>query len=547
MTAIGENAGGPTASATPAPKAPSRWWRFAKRRWEAADTVVALVSALIFVIFAVFVALCIQGFATSVNSAQTRAQTAADIVAQETVWLTGSVVSALDLIETKLATLPATLETADKADLDRALRNLPAGSTLAIYDAQGNVVPNGGAAGLPSDISQFDYFPTLAGESEWQILPQGKSGATGDPVIVFARALGTDVFAGAALLSVPADVLRRFREPLNLGEESSINLARKDGWIIGRDPPLAEARNISETSPYWADVSASDSGTYTATSQLDGVTRIVGYRNLRDRGIAVFATVSQDTVIRNLWTSIWIVTALLVPFALVLFVGSLWTASLLRRSARTQRTLAAAVEHNEVLFREIHHRVKNNLQSVASLLQMQPIPREIKTNMGQRIAAMSAVHEHIYRSSSFETVHVKDYLQTLIASIRAGHDPSVRVVEELENVPVDREAATPLGLILNEVVSNAFKHAFADGREGVLTVHLTRTEDGRGLLTVEDNGVGFDPQTPTKGIGRRLISALTQQIGGESKFETAVDGGSLFTLTFPLASPGTPPSASPSP
>ena len=178
---------------------------------------------------------------------------------------------------------------------------------------------------------------------------------------------------------------------------------------------------------------------------------------------------------------------------------------------------------------------------------MQPIPREIKANMGQRIAAMSAVHEHIYRSGNFETVHVKDYLSTLIASIRAGHDPNVRVIEELEDLSVDREAATPLGLILNEVVSNAFKHAFGDGREGVLSVRLARLPDGRGQLTVEDNGLGFDPQTPTKGIGRRLIGALTQQVGGESRFETAVGGGSLFTLIFPLASQETRPSATPLP
>jgi two-component sensor histidine kinase len=535
MTAVGENVEGTTLPSAPTPKATSRWWPFATRRWEAADTVIALVSALIFVIFAVFVGLCVQGYATSVASAKTRAQTAANIVAQETSWLTGLVLSALDVVETKLQMLPATLEPADKADLDTALRNLPKGSTLAIYDVQGLVVPNGGAAGLPADISQMDYFATLAGQGEWLVLPQGQSGATGEPSIVFARALGTDVFAGVALLSVSADILRGFHEPLNLGQDSSVNLVRHDGWIIGRDPPLPEARNVSETSPFWPDVMTSETGTYTATSQLDGITRIVGYRNLTDLGIVVFATVSQDTIIRTLWTSIWIVSALLVPFALVLFLGSLWTARLLRRSALTQRTLAAAVAHNEVLFREIHHRVKNNLQSVASLLQMQPIPREIKTNMGQRIAAMSAVHEHIYRSGSFETVRVKNYLQTLIASIRAGHDPQVHVVEELVDLPVDRETATPLGLILNEVVSNAFKHAFPDGHEGLLTVRLARLDDGRGQLTVEDNGVGFDPQTPTKGIGRRLIAALTQQIGGESRFETAVGGGSLFTLSFPLS------------
>jgi two-component sensor histidine kinase len=517
------------------PVARATWWPFANRRWEAADTVITLVSALIFIIFAVFAALCVQGYATSVNSAKARAQTGADIVGQETRWLVGAIGSALDAVDAKLSMLPATLEVADKADLDTTLRSLPIGSRLAIYDAQGFVLPTAGAAELPADISQMDFFATLPGENDWVVLPQDDRAAEVPPVIVFARALGTDVFAGAALLSISADVLRQFHEPLNLGPDSSVNIVRSDGWMISRDPPLAGKRNIAETSPFWPEVSTSETGTYTATSQVDGVTRVVGYRNLTDLGLVVYATISQDTIVRNLWTSIWIVSALLVPFALVLFAGSLWTARLLRRSASTQRTLAKAVEHNDVLFREIHHRVKNNLQSVASLLQMQPIPREIKTNMGQRIAAMSAVHEHIYRSGNFETVHVKDYIQTLLASIRAGHDPNVQVVADLNDLPVDKDAATPLGLILNEVASNAFKHAFADGREGKVTVRLARTPEGMGQLTVEDNGVGFDPQVPAKGIGRRLIGALTQQLGGESSFETAPGGGSLFTLTFPLA------------
>jgi two-component sensor histidine kinase len=151
------------------------------------------------------------------------------------------------------------------------------------------------------------------------------------------------------------------------------------------------------------------------------------------------------------------------------------------------------------------------------------------------------VHEHIYRSNNFTTVDVKGYLQTLIESIRAGHEPGVRVIEQLEDLSVDKDAATPLGLIVNEVVANAFKHAFPDGREGLVTVTLTRDAEGRGQLTVGDNGIGFDPAQPAKGIGRRLIAALTQQLKGESRFETAAGGGSLFTLTFPLASEGTGP------
>jgi two-component sensor histidine kinase len=207
---------------------------------------------------------------------------------------------------------------------------------------------------------------------------------------------------------------------------------------------------------------------------------------------------------------------------------------MLRQSARTQARLAAALQHNDVLFREIHHRVKNNLQSVGSLLQMQPIPKEIKANMGQRIAAMSAVHEHIYRTGNFSTVLANEYLATLIENIRAGAGPNVRVVEQLETIAVDKDAATPLGLILNEVVSNAFKHAFPGGREGTITVRMEREGPDRARLTVEDNGDGFDPAAPVKGIGQRLIKALTLQIGGTSEMTTGPNG-SRFTLVFPTA------------
>jgi len=178
--------------------------------------------------------------------------------------------------------------------------------------------------------------------------------------------------------------------------------------------------------------------------------------------------------------------------------------------------------------------VKNNLQSVSSLLQMQPIPRDIKADMSRRLAAMSAVHEHIYRSSDFSTVAIKSYLDTLIDNIRAGADAKIQVVEEIEDLSVDKDVATPLGLILNEVLSNAFKHAFPDGRAGTITVQLARGDDGRGRLIVADNGVGFDPSLPAKGIGQKLIKAFAGQLGGV--VETTSGGtGSRFAMAFPLA------------
>jgi two-component system, sensor histidine kinase PdtaS len=106
------------------------------------------------------------------------------------------------------------------------------------------------------------------------------------------------------------------------------------------------------------------------------------------------------------------------------------------------------------------------------------------------------------------------------------------VVEEIEDVAVDKDAATPLGLIVNEVVSNSFKHAFADGRAGTVTVTLVAMDGGRAKLTIRDNGLGFDPSAPSTGIGRRLIRGFVAQLQGEA--QTSADG-TEFTLTFPLA------------
>ncbi|MBL8598467.1 MAG: ATP-binding protein [Devosia sp.] len=533
--------------AAPDPGKTRTWWPYAHRRWEAADTVIAVVSTLIIVIFAVFFFLCWQGFGTTLEAAKKRAQVSADIVATQSSWLLGSGLTSLRLLESKLAFEPAILDAGEKAELDGALKALPSGGSFAIYDPGGAVLPNGGAPALPPSIADKPYFAALQSGAAVEIIArQDLDSATGAPIIVMARRLGGDVNAGYVVLAMPVQALEAFFNAQALTEGSVISIGREDGIIVARYPLATEPIDLT-ASASWELISSNPSGAYEARSALDGVTRLIGFRHVPELGIITFGSVSKDAAFAGLWSAIVIILWLLVPIALALFGGSLWTAHLLRRSAQQQRTLSAAVAHNDVLFREIHHRVKNNLQSVSSLLQMQPIPREIKANMGQRIAAMSAVHEHIYRSGNFETVHVKDYLQTLIASIRAGHDPHVSVAEDLDDLPVDREAATPLGLILNEVVSNAFKHAFADGREGMVAVRLTRTPEGRGQLTVEDNGLGFDPQTPTKGIGRRLISALTQQLGGESRFETAIDGGSLFTLTFPLASPETRPSATPLP
>ena len=499
-----------------------------KRRVSAAAIVVGLASALVFAIFAIFALLCWQGYGTTIEQAKTKTQLAADVVADQLQWSMSASLTALrfiaDLGETSF-------DPANRPKIEVALDRLPSDAHLALYDATG--AAKGDADGLAESIAAEEYFGALKQGQNWVIVPVGKD----TKYMLIAQRLGGTNFVGVALLALPATLLESFWAPQNLGKDSTIAVNREDGAMVGRYPTLAGPQSATN-SPMWATIKATPNGAYTMKSPIDGIVRMVAFRHIPDLGLITFATISQDTALAALWNAIITVLWLLVPIALMLLIFALVIARMLDTSERTQAKLAAAVAHNEVLFREIHHRVKNNLQSVASLLQMQPIAREIKANMGQRIAAMSAVHEHIYRSNSFSTVRVKPYLETLIQSIRAGSDSKINVVEQIGDLSVDKDAATPLGLILNGVVANAFKHAFPEGRDGTITVLLAATDDGRGRLVVEDDGVGFDPATPAKGIGQRLIKALTEQINGTSEMTAGANSGSRFELIFPLAKDG---------
>ena len=165
----------------------------------------------------------------------------------------------------------------------------------------------------------------------------------------------------------------------------------------------------------------SQGGSYVSVSSpADGVARVVGYQRVSQFDYIAVAYISTKTAFGGLWYSIWVVSLLLAPIALDLLVGSYLTSRVLRKAQASSASLGLALEHNERLFREIHHRVKNNLQSVDALLRFHAVPQGIKTDLSNRIFAMSAVHEHIYRTANFGDVSITDYLHTLIANVKAG-------------------------------------------------------------------------------------------------------------------------------
>ncbi len=213
-----------------------------------------------------------------------------------------------------------------------------------------------------------------------------------------------------------------------------------------------------------------------------------------------------------------------------------------RRAEERERyalRLAESLRGKEMLLKEIHHRVKNNLQLVLSLIQMQGDAsgdlESFKAAMETRISSMALVHEMLYETSDDRGVDLGEYARRILELIlQTGRGASgVGLELDLAAVEVELERAVPFGLLVNELATNAFKHAFADGRGGTLRVSLSG-RGGRARLELADDGPGlppgFDP-CASRGLGLRLACALAEQLGG--KLAWGVAQGARFSLEFP--------------
>ncbi|MBI4814743.1 MAG: PAS domain S-box protein [Deltaproteobacteria bacterium] len=196
-----------------------------------------------------------------------------------------------------------------------------------------------------------------------------------------------------------------------------------------------------------------------------------------------------------------------------------------------ERQLRIAVQERDTLLREIHHRVKNNLQVLSSLIRLQlqrePLPtgREVGTSLLERIQAMSVVHERLYAHERLDTVSAASYLTDLTRAVLETHpDVISRVSVDVEVEPVDIsiEVAMRLGLIIGELVTNALKHAFPDGREGELKIRMAR--DAKGVvLAVGDDGIGLAAglESPrARSMGLELARQLAAQLGATLEVES---------------------------
>lgn len=209
-----------------------------------------------------------------------------------------------------------------------------------------------------------------------------------------------------------------------------------------------------------------------------------------------------------------------------------------------EEKIRAALREKEILLGEIHHRVKNNLQIVDSLLDLQLSKLDDPTVAGMlrdsqsRIRSMVLIHQTLYQSKDFARVDFAAFLDSLIPTLVASYGlDSNRIVLSLEvkDVQLPLSTAIPCGLIVNELVTNVFKHAFPGGRRGGIWVALACGEDDQVDLSVSDDGIGLPPDLDVENaatLGLQLVCLLADQLGGNVRIERTAP--TRFRLRFPI-------------
>lgn len=207
-----------------------------------------------------------------------------------------------------------------------------------------------------------------------------------------------------------------------------------------------------------------------------------------------------------------------------------------------KKAVQASLREKETLLREIHHRVKNNMQVIFSLLSLQAghiadeEARRMLKESQLRIRSMALIHEKLYQARDLSKIDFAACLQSLAAClfqfIKVDAD-QIRLESELEDVRLDINTAVPCGLLVNELVSNALKHAFPGGRKGTVRIGLRRETDGTLKLRVADDGVGFPKALDfrhTESFGLQIVALLIEQI--ERTIALEGNDGTAFAVAF---------------
>lgn len=433
---------------------------------------------------------------------------------------------------------------------------------VIVVDSNGRVVLNTQQLPVGTDVSARPYFLAHSQQRDAGLMINETMPGmvTGRSLMTLSRRIdGPDgAFRGVVAAAIFTDYFASFYRTLDLGENGSVTLFRTDGPVILREPP-ADTPSGANSILFTRLLPQAAAGTYEQSSVIDRVDRILSYRKVEGHPLVIVTTMARATALEDWRYRLYRNAALaLAVFAAVVWLSWLALAGIQREEAARaalhaanrdldrrvqQRTkqLETALGEKETLLREVHHRVKNNLQMIQALVRMTAnrAPDSSQTFFGdiiRRIWAIGQVHNQVYGSPELGEVDLAEYLSRLTDNVATGFAPDlgrIKLRQDFAPLTVDLDTALPVGLLVVELLTNAFKHAFADGRAGAINLRLS-TQDDVATLVVRDNGIGLPAQRSGASMGLTLAHALVHQIDAQLQAESV--GGVCFTLTFPRRS-----------
>lgn len=226
---------------------------------------------------------------------------------------------------------------------------------------------------------------------------------------------------------------------------------------------------------------------------------------------------------------LYLISALALIFSIIIYDRFRKTKAQNKEIESKNEFIQKSLTEKEVLLKEIHHRVKNNLQVISSLLGLQSSKinderlKQIFNESKNKISTIGLIHQKLYQNNDLSEIDLQDYFQSLfkaIASVFEGQANRITFEISTNSIKFDIDTAVPLGLIFNELVTNSMKYAFSDSANGIVKVDLSMETSGKFKLVIEDNGKGYNTEDQSNGsLGLNLVNMLTMQLNGSFKIE----------------------------
>lgn len=436
-----------------------------------------------------------------------------------------------------------------RAMLNAMTAPLPYIASVTIIDERGQFVLSTVSDGHPTtSVTDRAYFIAHAqGLKDMFIGPLILGRYSGKRHFTLTRPILDEAgaFRGVALVGIDGAKFTDFVNPVERETNGRIAIYKTDGVLLMREPLVDSAMGKSFHSHplFTTHLPRAPTGTFETDSPIDGERRIASYQ-LSNRWPIVVLTSTGKADALVTWRANLINSVLLVAVeAVVLLLLLVVTLRSMTAENQAHQQTEAALGEKVLLLQEIHHRVKNNLQMVVSMLGLQGLRsgREVAAILDEsitRINAMAMVHEVIYTSGEFGSVDAGAYIDRL-CRVLVRQAPQVDLAVETQPLDISTDDAMFLAILVNEVVCNALKHAFPGGQGGRIRVSLRRTAEGGAELEIADNGIGlpadFNPERST-GLGGSLMTTVARQLKATIRFANA--GGTVVTLTLDASRAG---------